>query len=111
MNTRRRIPLASILVLAFAFATQCVALESTARMQQIVRSYAAEDRFMGSVLVARGDSVILDEAYGFAALDGQLANLPDTGFRIGSISKQFTAACVLLLEEQGKLKLTDRVVK
>jgi CubicO group peptidase (beta-lactamase class C family) len=38
-------------------------------------------------------------------------NTPDTKFRLGSISKQFTASCILRLEEQGKLKVTDPVKK
>jgi CubicO group peptidase (beta-lactamase class C family) len=66
-------------------------------------------RFMGSVLVAKDGHVILSRGYGFANLEWEIPNTPDTRFRLGSISKQFTAACILKLEEQGKLHVTDLV--
>jgi CubicO group peptidase (beta-lactamase class C family) len=68
-------------------------------------------KFMGSVLVARDGQVILSRGYGFANLEWDVPNTPDTRFRLGSISKQFTAACILKLEEQGKLQVADPVKK
>ena len=53
---------------------------------------------MGSVLVARGDDVLLSKGYGAANLEWDIPNTPDTKFRLGSVTTQFTAACVLLLE-------------
>ncbi len=53
----------------------------------------------GQTIYARG--------YGMANLEYDIPNSPDSVFRIGSTSKQFTAACVVLLAQQGKLKLTD----
>ena len=55
--------------------------------------------------------MILSRGYGFANLEWDIPNTPDTKFRLGSISKQFTAACILRLEEQGKLSVTDPVKK
>jgi CubicO group peptidase (beta-lactamase class C family) len=81
-----------------------------ARMDEVVQRYAANRQFMGSVLVARDAGVLFDKGYGFANLEWDTPNTPDTKFRLGSITKQFTAACVLLLEERGKLK-TDALVK
>jgi CubicO group peptidase (beta-lactamase class C family) len=66
---------------------------------------------MGSILVARNDQILLDKGYGYANLEWQVPNSPDTKFRLGSITKQFTAACILLLEERGKLKTDDLVKK
>jgi len=51
------------------------------------------------------------QAYGSAKLDPHVAATPDMRYGIGSISKQFTAACVLLLQQDGKLKLDDPVSK
>jgi CubicO group peptidase (beta-lactamase class C family) len=82
-----------------------------ARIEQIPRSYARNNQFMGAVLVAEGDRVIIDKGYGYANIERQEPNTPDTKFRLGSITKQFTAACVLLLEERGKLKTYDVVNK
>jgi CubicO group peptidase (beta-lactamase class C family) len=66
-------------------------------------------QFMGVVLVARGDAVIFSKAYGAANLEWEVPNTTNTRFRLGSITKQFTAACILLLEERGKLRLQDPI--
>ena len=79
------------------------------RMEQVVRSYVDSKRFMGSVLVARDGRVLLDKGYGYADLEWNIPNDPDTIFRLGSVTKQFTAAAILLLEERGKLKASDPV--
>lgn len=66
---------------------------------------------MGSVLVAENGTTILDKGYGSADLEWDIPNSPTTKFRIGSMTKQFTAAAILLLEERGKLKTDDLVKK
>src|ERR1700675_4716557 len=88
----------------------CVA-EDLARMEQVVQSYVSDKKFMGSVLVARGDEVLLSKGYGSANLEWNIPNSPATKFRLGSVTKQFTAASILLLEERGKLKTDDLVKK
>lgn len=66
---------------------------------------------MGSVLVARDGQVLFSKGYGMANLEWDFHNSPSTKFRLGSITKQFTAASILLLEERGKLKTEDTVKK
>lgn len=61
------------------------------------------DGFMGSVLVVKGEEVLLSKGYGKANLEHDIDNTPDTRFRIASISKQFTGAAILKLQEQGLL--------
>jgi len=80
-----------------------------ARLAQVAGSYAPNNAFMGAVLVAEGDKVLLDKGYGQADLAWGLPNAPDVKFRIGSITKQFTAVLVLMLRDEGKLGLTDPV--
>jgi CubicO group peptidase (beta-lactamase class C family) len=80
-------------------------------MEQIVQSYVADHHFMGTVLVARGGQVLFSKGYGSADLEWDVPNTPNTKFRLGSVTKQFTAASILLLEERGKLKVTDPVKK
>ena len=63
-------------------------------MDQVVQYYAAEHQFMGSVLVARGDAVLLSKGYGWANAEWSIPNDPQTSFRIGSLTKQFTAAAI-----------------
>jgi CubicO group peptidase (beta-lactamase class C family) len=78
-------------------------------MDQIVQSYVANNHFMGTVLVARGNQVLFSKGYGSADLEWDVPNTPNTKFRLGSVTKQFTAASILLLEERGKLKVGDPV--
>ncbi|MEM7781473.1 MAG: serine hydrolase domain-containing protein [Pseudomonadota bacterium] len=74
-------------------------------MVQTVAAEADTGQFMGAVLVAQGDELVLDQAWGSADLEWGIANTTDTKFRIGSVTKQFTAVSILLLQEQGKLDL------
>ncbi len=85
--------------------------QDVSRMDQVVDSYVSNKTFMGSVLVARGDQVLLSKGYGSANLEWNIPNSPSTKFRLGSVTKQFTAASILLLEERGKLKTDDLVKK
>ena len=82
-----------------------------ARMAQIVQSYADAHQFMGDVLVARDGQVLFEKSYGYADLEWQVPNSNDSKFRLGSMTKQFTAASILLLEERGKLSTDDPVKK
>jgi CubicO group peptidase (beta-lactamase class C family) len=99
----RRIAIAILLVGA------CLAQNNSSRMEQVVQSYVADKQFMGTVMVAQDGKVIFSKGYGFANLEWDVPNSPNTKFRLGSITKQFTAACILLLEERGKLKIDDPV--
>jgi CubicO group peptidase (beta-lactamase class C family) len=85
--------------------------DGVARMDQVVQSYVAGKKFMGTVLVAQDGKILLDKGYGYANLEWQVPNNPEAKFRLGSITKQFTAASILLLEERGKLKTDDLVKK
>ncbi len=101
----RRIAIAVLLV------GVCLAQDNSARMEQVVQSYVANKQFMGSVLVAQDGKVVFSKGYGFANLEWDVPNSPTAKFRLGSVTKQFTAACILLLEERGKLKIDDPVKK
>ena len=81
------------------------------RMSAVLDAAAAGDKFMGSVLVAQDDAVLFAESRGWANLEWKLAHTPATKFRIGSVTKQFTAAAILLLEERGKLRVEDPLSK
>jgi CubicO group peptidase (beta-lactamase class C family) len=70
---------------------------------------AQEDKFSGAILLTRGDQVLLREAYGFADREAKVPNTVETRFRTASTSKMFTAAAVLRLVQDGKLKLDDRI--
>lgn len=88
--------------------TYAAAPATAERMDQIARYYVTR-QFSGAVLVARGDKVLFSKGYEFANLEWRIPNTTATKFRIGSVTKQFTAAAVLLLEERGRLKVDDLV--
>lgn len=81
------------------------------RLEQVASSYTANNAFMGTVLVVDGDQVLLDKGYGMAVLEWNIPNAPDAKFRLGSLTKQFTAALVLLMQQDGKLNIDDPVSK
>ncbi len=74
-----------------------------------LRNLAESQQFMGTVLVAVGDDLILDAGYGWADLESGRMNTPQTQLRIGSLTKQITAAAVLRLQELGKLDVHEPV--
>lgn len=79
------------------------------RLDEIASFYAKQGRFMGTVLVADGNDVLLSKGYGYANLEWQNPQQPDAEFHLASLSKQFTAAAVLLLQEDGKLKVREPI--
>ncbi len=85
--------------------TQEAALLATA--DSILNHYAAIDQMSGVALIGIGDRVVYDGAFGMANHDWNIPNSIDTRFRIGSITKQFTAAVVLQLRDEGRLSLDD----
>jgi CubicO group peptidase (beta-lactamase class C family)/pimeloyl-ACP methyl ester carboxylesterase len=65
--------------------------------------------FSGSVLIARNGEVILSKGYGEADREQQVINTAQTKFRLSSLTKQFTAMAILILQAQGKLNVQDRI--
>jgi D-alanyl-D-alanine carboxypeptidase len=64
-----------------------------------------------SIAIVKDGQVVYVKAYGDARIDPKTPATPQMRYSIGSISKQFTAAAILLLQEQGKLSLDDKVAK
>jgi CubicO group peptidase (beta-lactamase class C family) len=106
-----RLRISFVLFLGLSCQAQNTVRPDTNRMDQVVQAYVANKTFMGSVLVARGGDVLISKSYGAANLEWNIPNTPATKFRLGSVTKQFTAASILLLEERGKLKVEDPVAK
>ena len=80
-----------------------------AEIDALVQENYQKGVYDGSVLVARHGQVILSQGYGFADREKKIPNTPQTKFRIASITKQFTAMAILLLQEQGKLNVEDGI--
>lgn len=99
-------------LVAFLLAFAAVQAQDTnAKFDEYLTAITKQGRFMGTVLVAREGQVIYSKGYGLANLEFDIPNTPNTKFRLGSITKQFTAAAILLLQERGKLNVQDPVCK
>jgi CubicO group peptidase (beta-lactamase class C family) len=89
---------------------QMLARQSS-RMEHIAEFYRHRDGFMGTVAVARNSRIVFKKSYGYSNVEQQLPFTRGTRFPIGSLSKQFTAAAILLLQQNEKLKTSDPVAK
>ena len=79
------------------------------KVDELVKAHAAVNNFSGTVLIARAGTPLLAKGYGYANIEWQIPNTPQTKFRIGSITKQFTSMLIMQLREQGKVKVEDSV--
>jgi len=103
--------MALAMVVLAGFAQEASAQAPAQAFQKVMQPYVDAKMFMGSVLVASKGKTIFNNAYGMADLEWSIPNSPTTRFNIASMTKQFTAAAILLLEDRGKLKTSDLVKK
>jgi CubicO group peptidase (beta-lactamase class C family) len=81
-------------------------------LDRLVAAYHKQGRFTGAVLVARGGKVLLRKGYGYAEQEGDwAANTAQTTFRIGSMTKPFTAVVIMQLMQEGRLGLDAPIVR
>lgn len=81
------------------------------RVDALFAAYDENDSPGCVTAVSRGEEILHRNAFGMASIELQVRNAPDTVMQAGSIGKQFTAAAVLLLEQDGKLSLADPIRK
>jgi CubicO group peptidase (beta-lactamase class C family) len=74
-----------------------------------MRAAVQYDQFSGSILVARDGVPLFSRGYGMANYELGAPNTPQTVFRIASLTKQFTAAAIMHLQERGRLHVTDSI--
>ncbi len=79
------------------------------KIDELLSKYHEYGLFNGTALAAKEGKIILSKGYGFANYEFNAPNKPETKFRIGSISKQFTAAVIMKLVEEGKIKLDGKI--
>ncbi len=101
-----------ILLLSFGFNFSAENLKKTrSAIDATVKDFAGEHRFSGSILVAKGNSIIYKKGVGFANHTYGIANTADHVFLVGSISKQFASMIILQLINEGKIKFEDPIGK
>ena len=91
------------------FSAHCPAQGLASKVDEYMSTAVKRSRFSGSILVARDGKVLVSRGYGMANLEDEVSNTARTKFRLGSLTKQFTAVAVLMLEERGALSLQDPV--
>jgi CubicO group peptidase (beta-lactamase class C family) len=80
-------------------------------LDMLVKTYTDQKKFSGAVLVARDGCIILNKGYGLANIEHNVPNTPQTVFRIGSMTKAFTAIAIMQWVEQGKIAVEDTLSK
>lgn len=90
-------------------AAQSSTQTKAAKIDEVVTAANKHRLFNGSVLVAENGKVIYKKGLGKANMEWDIPNTPDTKFRLGSITKQFTATLVLQLVQEGKIKLDGKL--
>jgi D-alanyl-D-alanine carboxypeptidase len=103
----------AIIALAAVLAVSAAAadLDVAAIRKQVADQVQSRGLVGLSVAIVQGGTIVLAEGFGAKALKSGEPVAADTMFAIGSITKQFTAACVLLLAEDGRLSVADKVAK
>jgi CubicO group peptidase (beta-lactamase class C family) len=79
------------------------------KVDAYIRAYEELVHFSGSVLIAKNGKPIFKKSYGNASYEHNVPNTPHTKFRIGSLTKQFTAMAVMMLEEKKQLDVHDKL--
>jgi CubicO group peptidase (beta-lactamase class C family) len=83
--------------------------EAASRLDELLSQWTRDGIFTGSVLIAQDGVVFLNQGYGLADRQQGIPNTPQTRFHLSSISKQFTAMAVLILQSRGRLNVQDHL--
>jgi CubicO group peptidase (beta-lactamase class C family) len=95
--------LALVLTIFVGFAIAARAEDLSPKFEEYMSACVGVNHFSGAVLVSKDGKTLFSKGYGFANAEHQVPNTPTTKFRLGSITKQFTAMAILILQERGKL--------
>lgn len=99
--------LSMLFVSRLAFASPMLELKN----ESDVDSYLKQARFNGVALVAKGDKILYKKAFGYKNFETKTLNTVNDKFFIGSVTKQFVAAALLKLQDEGALSIDDKVTK
>lgn len=111
MRSSIKIQFFFVFFLAFFLCNLIHAEDITEKIDKIFERFNST-RIPGvAVAVIQGDDIVFKKAYGMASLELSVPNTAKTVFRVGSVSKQFTAACVAMLSMEKKINLSDSITK
>ena len=80
-------------------------------LDTLFKGFHQRERISGAMLVARNDTILYQNALGYADGSNQIPLTIHGSFNLASVSKQFTTMCVMLLKERGKLQFDDKAQK
>jgi len=100
-----------VIFIIFVFLTIGLCSQTTHEAEKYIDALVKKNLFSGSVLVAYKNKIILKKGYGKAIYEFDIDNNPNTKFRIGSLTKQFTAMSIMILAEKNKLNVNDKISK
>lgn len=89
----------------------CIAQNLEEKVDEYINSYLKMERFSGSILIAQKGEILLSKGYGMANYEHNVPNTSKTKFRLGSLTKQFTALAIMQLQEKGLLNVEDPIIK
>jgi len=98
-----------LFVVAVLLTRASLAASHAEQIDALLSSYNQKRQFNGAALVAEKGNVILKKGYGMANMEWQIPNTPDTKFRLGSITKQFTSMVIMQLANEGKISLDQKI--
>jgi len=81
------------------------------KIDELLRAYSNQNKFNGSVLVAQKGKIIYQKGFGYRNAEQKIPNDVNSIFQIGSITKQFTAAIIMELQQEGKVSVKDKLSK
>lgn len=98
-----------LLLFVFAFSSFAFAQDKFTRIDSLLNYLHENNKFMGSLTIREGENVVFSKAYGFADAEKNIKADRLTRYKIGSISKTFTAVMVMQLIEEKKLTLQTKL--
>jgi CubicO group peptidase (beta-lactamase class C family) len=101
--------LLSLVFLLLSVQIHAYSRDKISKIDALIQVYNDYGQFNGSVLVAESGKVIYKKGFGLANIEWNIPNKPDTKFRLGSITKQFTSMLILQLVEQGKIDIQGKL--
>ncbi len=100
-----------LLIAVLLLAISNFAQDAGTRIDTLISAYSKLYKFNGSVLVAKDGAILLNKGYGYRNAADKVLNSEETIFQLGSITKQFTSAVILKLQEEKKLSVSDKLGK
>lgn len=99
----------TLLATVFLLGSQTLRAQNTQKIDELLKTYHENNLFDGAILISKGDSIIYEGGFGYASIEYDIPNDPETKFRIASITKIFTATLVLQLIEEGQVDYNDAI--